>query len=118
MFNWFKSKDDNPPFRYTCACCGKEHEGLPAFSQKHPPYYLDVPEGERVERTFHNNDFCVVDDEYFFIRVTFHLPIIGHNETFEYGVWASQSKESYQRYNNTFNDDQSGMGNQTKHEVY
>jgi len=38
------------------------------------------------------------------------MPIIGHNEIFTYGVWASQSQESFELYKKTYHDNQSGMG--------
>lgn len=39
----------------------------------------------------------MIDDEFFFIRGCLELPVIGNDEPFIRGVWASLSKESVKR---------------------
>ena len=97
-------------FRFTCATCGSVHEGAPSFAYPRPAAAWDVPEDERPERVYLTEDACVVDGETFYIRVVLEIPIHGMDEPFTWGVWVSQSRESFQRYLATFDDDQTGMG--------
>ncbi len=55
-------------FRYTCAVCGNEHVGLPAFGAPAPALYSSIPEVEREKRCALGTDDCIVDGEHFFIR--------------------------------------------------
>jgi hypothetical protein len=45
--------------------------------------------------TFLNDDYCAIDDEYFFVRGQIRLPIIGTAEDFCWGVWGSFSRENF-----------------------
>lgn len=84
-------------FRYTCACCGGEHEGAPGFACAAPDYYReDDPTMEL------NSDFCIIGEEYFFVRTVLDIPIHGFQEPFSWGVWASLSKESFGHYMSIF----------------
>lgn len=77
-----------------------------------------MPEAERAERVTASDDLCVIrpssDDPEgmttYWIRATLDVPIHGAAEPFCWGVWVSQSKESFERYQATFDDDQSGDG--------
>lgn len=105
-------------FEYRCSCCGKVHRGSPSFGAPRPALYYDVPEGEHKERVQSTDDMCVIrpanDDPeghtIFYIRGTLDIPIIGADEPFCWGVWVSQSEESFERYVETYDDDQSEMG--------
>lgn len=89
-------------FSFVCATCGERHDGAPSLAFRAPEYYLDVPESERPARTFLDDDFCVVDNEHFFIRTCLEIPIHGLEETFLWGVWASLSEMNFHRYKKTF----------------
>jgi hypothetical protein len=97
-------------FSFKCAGCGEVHEGGPSFGYDAPPEYYNVPETERETRSRINSDLCIIDNEDFFIRATLSVPIIGAEEDFLWGVWVSQSKESFDRYVDTYESDQSGDG--------
>ncbi len=99
------------PFAFTCACCGKEVLGLPAFGFASPDYYDNLSEAERASRAKISSDLCVVDDEHYFIRAVCPVPIQRSEETFDWGVWVTLSEKNYQRYVETFDDaDQSELG--------
>lgn len=51
-----------------------------------------------------------MDNETFFIRATLEIPINGSDDRFLWGVWVSQSKESFDRYVETYEQDQTGDG--------
>ncbi|MEM9635660.1 MAG: DUF2199 domain-containing protein [Pseudomonadota bacterium] len=97
-------------FSFKCACCGEIHEGGPSFAYDEPAYIRGLTDEERAERVFLNSDLCVVDNETFFIRATLEIPINGSDDRFLWGVWVSQSKESFDRYVETYEQDQTGDG--------
>lgn len=83
---------------FICSNCGEFHEGFPLdYGHRFPDYYFEVPPEERVERIEADDDLCVVDDEFFFIRGCLEIPIIGEDDHFIWGVWCSLSRKSYDR---------------------
>lgn len=97
-------------FRYRCACCGEWQQGVPAVAFDRPAHVYGVPEEERAHRVKLNEDLCIIDDQYFYIRACLLIPIRGTSETFEYGVWSSLSETNFNLYRRTFQSDQSGLG--------
>jgi hypothetical protein len=103
---------------YRCACCGNEYSGAPSFSYETPPFIHEVPEEERQSRVMSDSDLCRVrlrpdensPDDLFSIRVNLEIPIWGSPETFLWGVWVTQSEESFFRYIKTYEEDQSSEG--------
>lgn len=79
---------------YQCKTCGEIHEKLPALGFGQPDYAGLVPAKQRQERVKLDDDFCVVDDEFFFIHVSLSIPIRDHEQNLNLGVWASQTKEN------------------------
>jgi hypothetical protein len=103
-------------FKYLCEECGSYHRGSPSFSHQFPTYFYDVPEAERENRIKASDDLCTIlpaenetdADAIYCIRVILEIPIEGTQQPFTWGVWVSQSKESFDRYVETFETDQSG----------
>ena len=83
---------------YLCSCCGQTHEGLPDLAFDRPAYAHDVPEEERAERVWLDDDLCVIDEEYYFIRGLIEIPVHGQDETFGIGAWVSQKPENFHTY--------------------
>lgn len=102
-------------FSYRCSECGELHTGAPSFSFKYPIYYLDVPEVERENQILLSDDLCQIEpgaddpdgEMIYCIRVILEIPIKGSHDPFTWGVWVTQSKESFERYAETFGEDQS-----------
>lgn len=84
--------------KYTCSICGEVHEGLPDFACSAPTYYDWVPEQERARRCFLTSDFCVIDEQDYFVRAVLYVPINGTDESFGWGVWTSLSQKNFNRY--------------------
>ena len=82
-------------FRYTCRKCGSIHEGMPVLSADAPLYYYSIPENERAERCELTSDTCVVDSEFYFLRVNLPIPVHGLDEPFSWGVWISVSFDNF-----------------------
>jgi hypothetical protein len=92
-------------YAWTCRCCGKQFDTLPldwAFDA--PAYWTSIPEGERATRGKLSSDFCTADEHYF-IRGCLQIPIIGSDQQFVWGVWVSQSAESFKRATELFDRD-------------
>lgn len=85
-------------FRFKCAVCEAWHEGMPSFGTLAPHYYHGVPEAERATRCVLNDDLCIVDDEYFFVRARLNIPVEGTEEPFSWGVWVSLSEKNFDDY--------------------
>jgi hypothetical protein len=93
-----EQESDRKATGFHCAACGKYHDHLPMdFGANAPTIYNNIPEDERESRCELNEDLCMIDDEFYFIRGCLELPVIGNDEPFIWGVWASLSKESLKR---------------------
>jgi hypothetical protein len=91
---------------YVCTLCGQIHEGLPDVAFERPAY--NIPEDEREKRVHLSADFCVVDDEDYFIRGIIEIPIHGQDENFGIGAWVSQKQENYETYKEHFDTSEIG----------
>jgi len=109
-FRLFERPRDPKVFEFRCGECGELHRGSPSFSYAEPPHSFAVPEAERATRIQLTSDTCVIDNDTFFIRGLLEIPIDGADEPFAWGIWVSQSRESFDRYVETFDQDQSGDG--------
>jgi len=108
MARVFGTDENAKSFEFKCDCCGNIHRGSPSFAYQKPIFYFHVPEEEREDRIFLTSDLCVIDDETFLIRAILEISIDGVEEPFTWGVWVSQSEENFMRYQDTYDDDQSG----------
>ena len=96
---------------YRCTKCEKVHEGLPAIAYDAPLPYYELCEDDRVNNAMLTDDLCGIDGEHWFVRAVLEIPIVGHAETLEWGVWGSLSEANFNRYRETFDDDdQSKIG--------
>ena len=93
---------------YTCTSCGEKHEDMPALCFATPDPYSQLSEEERIAYQAEcDSDFCIIrypDQTDRFIRAVLLIPIIGHEETLEYGVWVSVSEKSFNDYQSDFHD--------------
>ena len=95
---------------FDCPQCNMRHSGLPALVYEEPAAGLDESGNPRTLNRI-GKDFCVIDDQHFFVRTVFEIPILGEALPLEWGVWGSLSQANFQRYRETFDDtDQSKLG--------
>ena len=105
-------------FEFRCPDCGQIHRGSPSFSLYRPEHVFEVPEAERELRIWATDDLCIIgpaegepeSETRYWIRTTLDIPIIGAAEPFCWGLWVSQSKVAFDRYCETFDEDQSEDG--------
>jgi hypothetical protein len=94
--------------RYTCSCCGKEHEEWPALTYISPANYDGLSEDEKQRIGELKNDFCIINhpgETDRFIRCTLTQKVIDHCEDLEYGLWVSLSEKSFQDHSGNFNNE-------------
>lgn len=81
---------------FVCPICNRWHEGLPLDYAYDAPFYWSR-QLESDNGSFLNADFCVIQNEYFFVRSLIEIPILGSDEPFRWGVWGSLSKQNFDR---------------------
>jgi hypothetical protein len=89
---------------YRCTQCEKVHEGLPAIAYDAPLHYYELSEDERVNKAVLTDDLCGIGGEQWFVRAVLEIPVIGHAEKLEWGVWGSLSEANFRRYRDSFDD--------------
>lgn len=86
---------------WTCACCGKEFEGLPSLAFDVPVQWDKLSRLEKW-RSRKDSDFCEVThnsgETDRFIRCVLPIPVPDINEEFTFGVWISVSETSWRNY--------------------
>jgi hypothetical protein len=80
-----------------------------------PPFLAAVPDEEYEVRVEYDDDLCLIragegqDQDICAIRAMLEVPIHGAAEPFSWGVWVTQSKESFRRYLDGVGTDQRGQ---------
>lgn len=95
--------------RWKCGRCEEWHTGpVLDYGYDQPHYWRSdygkgvrwsvLPSGriEKASATFLDEDYCVIDDEYFFVRGLIQIPIVGSTETLNWGVWGSVSRANFE----------------------
>jgi hypothetical protein len=81
------------------------HEGSPSFGYPEPHQYSELSDDERTQSASLSDDFCIIrhaDQTDRFIRAILEIPIIGIEEPFLWGVWASLSESNFEKYREHF----------------
>lgn len=102
--------DDLAGLRWKCGNCDEWHTGPAldiAFNK--PDYWTDdhekanelndpLPRSLREPGgTYLDEDYCSIEDRYFFVRGLIELPIVGTGESFRWGVWGSLKRENFEK---------------------
>jgi hypothetical protein len=86
----------NWPEGYTCRTCGQYHGGIPfSFAADFPDPYANLSKEDRDARATIGSDQCILDSQWFFLRGMIEIPILGSDEPFLWGVWASIREEVF-----------------------
>ena len=82
---------------YFCTLCKEFHSELPiSYGCHEPDSYLSLSSEDRSSRAVLAPSQCIVDNQKYFIRGLVEIPILGLNEPFLWGVWASVWKEDFE----------------------
>ena len=66
-----------------------------SFAADVPDMYANMKGDERDTRATIGSDQCIIDQKWFFLRGCIEIPIVGRNEPFLWGVWASVREEVF-----------------------
>lgn len=89
--------DDLTDLRWKCGSCEEWHTGpCLDFGYSSPYYWLKKYDAVRNADTFLTQDYCVIENQYFFVRGLIEVPILGADESFRWGVWGSLSKGNFE----------------------
>jgi hypothetical protein len=90
--------------RVRCSICGADHDLSDIeLTCDRPSAYFEVPESERVVRTFTSEGLTIIDhasdDARFFVRAVIVIPVRGErsHDGFGWGVWAEVSRAEFGR---------------------
>ena len=85
---------------FICKTCGKEHdEWPPDFAFGRPDEVFALPADERATRARESDDFCMLDENRFFIRTVLHIPLHERSgEQWGLGLWVEVSEANGRRY--------------------
>jgi len=82
---------------FVCTTCGQEHGPLPsALGAQAPDYWLDLPPDQRAYGKL-DEETCVVNNEYFFLKGTIDVPIRGEDGFFTFMVWVALAQADFER---------------------
>ncbi|RAN77476.1 DUF2199 domain-containing protein [Bacillus sp. SRB_331] len=88
----------NEKIGYVCKCCGVFHDELPiCYGNEAPDYFYYIPEEELESRVEMDEDLCVIDDEYFFMKGCIEIPVLDGEGPFIWDVWVSLSETNFQK---------------------
>jgi hypothetical protein len=87
-----ESLDELQKLRWKCATCSEWHSGIADSGYSSPSPWDAEYEGK--EGCYLDEDWCAIENEYFFVRGILHIPIRGTDKTFGFGVWGSLSEEN------------------------
>jgi hypothetical protein len=81
---------------FTCTCCGAHHRELPMNYTAEAPAVWD-PAFADADDCHLSSDQCVIRGQHYFVKGMIEIPVIGSDEVFSWGGWASLSRESFSR---------------------
>jgi hypothetical protein len=85
-------------YSWTCHCCGKQFNELPlSVALAAPDPWLELTDSEQQARGEIGSDYCIIDERYFFVRGCLEIPITDSCEIFNWSMWVSVSKQSFER---------------------
>jgi hypothetical protein len=99
-----------------CSNCKESHLGLFDLTCNRPDQFQSDdkrPNSELFGAThILTEDFCILEDQHYFVRCVLQLPIIGSDTAFfGYGIWSTLSKKNFDIYVSTFDEgNQGGLG--------
>lgn len=89
---------------WICSHCSKTHFDLPlSFASDFPDRYANLSTDQRGIRAIIATDQCIIDQEDFYIRGCFEIPVRGSDESFIFGAWARLFENDYDEIDHFWN---------------
>jgi hypothetical protein len=82
---------------FTCTRCGETHDIPMSFAFEAPIYWYGLPEGERSRGGVLDEELCIIDGRYYYIKGRICMPVHDSPDAFEWVVWVSLSEASFKR---------------------
>ncbi len=79
-----------------------------AIGYQAPDYYFELSPLEQSKIATLTPDFCVIrhpNQTDYFIRAVLAIPIVGYDQTFDYGPWTSLSQPSFEEYDREYHNE-------------
>ena len=88
---------------WTCSCCGETHYGEPfSFAADYPDSYANMSQDQRDIRAVISSDQCIIDQDQFYIRGCFEIPIRDSDEVFMWGAWVRVNENAFDEIDNSW----------------
>lgn len=90
---------------FDCSVCGSYHDTLPmsiAFAT--PDVVSKMLPWDKDSRCKSSEDWCIIDDNFFYIRGCLEIPVHGSSQPFVFGVWSTLGLDDFDRYMELWND--------------
>jgi len=100
--------------KWECAPCGKAHTGIFDIAYDKPAGWADstsrISNADLAPGVTHflADDYCVMEDEDYFVRCVLELPIVGTEDRLGLGVWSTLLKKNFILYLQSFRDPNQG----------
>ena len=82
-----------------------------SFAADFPDPYANLSNEERDAKAIIASDQCILDSQWFFLRGMIEIPILGSDEPFLWGVWASIRQEVFDEISDSWEE----QGRETKY---
>ena len=90
---------------FTCSVCGEYHdEQLLDIRAGLPDPVFELDDTERDARADVGDDWCVLDDERFFVRGLVELPVPALRDQFRFGAWVEVARDDFAKLGRLWHD--------------
>lgn len=84
---------------------------MPALGAPAPDAWYRLPEHERADRTERSDEECILDEERFFVRGLYLIPVAGEEDPFAWIVWVECDREAFKTWLDGYEtDDRESLG--------
>jgi hypothetical protein len=88
--------EDMTETSWACSCCGGIHYGEPfSFAADYPDTFANMSADQREARAIITSDQCIIDQDQFYIRGCFEIPIRNTEQAFVYGAWVRVYEDAF-----------------------
>ncbi len=91
---------------FRCSTCNQIHDSIPlSFAADFPDKYANLSEADREARALCSSDQCIIDDDFFAVRGLIEIPVIGQEEPFMWGAWATVVPQNFEEIQDSWTEE-------------
>jgi hypothetical protein len=90
--------------QFDCDVCSQRHDLPLNMGFSVPDVVSKLKPWEKEERCKTSEDWCIFDDQFFYVRGCLEVPIIGTNSVFSWGVWTTLGVDDFDATMELWND--------------